>query len=131
MMIYVDYLSQMYDKLVWTHITLDNTLSVLDHTRRLSTYKQATFNALLARGKYSMKESRRKHDVTTADVALVFHVIKRTKLLEDNTPMHRCISPVHTQLMHMGTHTQQWKLDIDDNIHYCEETQLCDWLSIN
>ena len=78
-----------------------------------------------------MKESRRKLVLTPSDATPILHISKRARLFDHTTPLHRCISPVRAQVLHTNTTPQRWKLDKDDDIHYCEEVQLCSWLSIH
>ena len=120
-----------HDKLIHAHVTIANALSSADRVRRPCAYKFDTLTALFARGKYSLKESRRKLALSPQDEPPVLHMSKRARIVNQPPPRHRCVSPVRVHILNMNTTPQRWKLDKEDDIYHCAEVQLCSWLSIH
>ena len=132
MMIDVDYLSRMHDKLVKNHTMLANAWSLADRAARPCAYKSTTLEMLLSKGKYSTKSLSPTTAHMHTSEASIAPPCKRQKVLSSDIITPRCSSPIHIHTRSTHKHIgSNWQHDSSDPILYCAEVQAYGWLSIN
>ena len=124
MMIDVDYLSRMHDKLVKNHTMLANAWSLADRAALPCVYKSTTLEMLLSKGKYSTKSlSPTKVHIHTSEASIA-PPCKRQKVLSSDIITPRCSSPIHIHTRSTHKHIgSNWQHDSNDPILYCAEIQ--------
>ena len=122
MMVDVDYLSRMHERLVKSHTVLSNAWSLADREARPCAYKCAMLDMLLRKDKYSTKS------LTTSISTHILNNIslpppyKKLKSHSSISPIPRCSSPIQTHVLSPSdSNTSNWRLDVNDNISYCAE----------
>ena len=131
MMIDVDYLSRINNKLIKTHVSIANRLSLTDRALRPEAYDVAVLTHILSKGKYSVKPQSKKAYTNHMSIQHILYIDKRARFNDTYCLATFCSIPIQISGTPTAMTVNKCITILDDTVTHCQNLQACHWLSVS